>query len=190
VSIRQLGYAPLVLKIDFADNVTTDRQFVLTAAQVLDSVVVAARRATIPEFEERRKLGIGRYLTRDELAKQESRRMSEVLAHVGGLRIERGSGGGQAWISGGRGQVTAYEPDPLAKAMGAKPACYVDVWLDGVRLYAGQLGSMGQPLFNVNSIQPGDLEAIEYYAGAASVPAKYARSGLDCGVLVMWTRRG
>ena len=190
VSLRQIGYSPLVLKIDFSDNVITDRQFVLTAAQVLDSVVVAGRRATIPEFEERRKLGIGRFLTRDELAEQESRRMSDVLAHIGGLRIERGTGGGQAWISGGRGQMTVYDPDPLAKAMGAKPACYVDVWLDGIRLYTGQAGSMGQPLFNVNSMQPGDLEAIEYFAGAASVPPKYFRSGLDCGVLVLWTRRG
>jgi hypothetical protein len=70
--------------------------------------------------------------------------------------------------------------------MGAKRACYVDVWLDGVRVYAG-----GQEmLWDVNSVGPASLEAVEYYAGPAQTPAKYTRVNQECGTLVLWTRRG
>jgi len=187
VTVRQLGYAAQTVTIQFTDGSTVERDFVMASAQVLDSVVVAARPTKLPEFEERRKLGIGHYITRDELAKQENRRMSEVLLQVGGLRIERSTGASAAWVKAGRGQMTTYQPDAYSAAVGAKPACYVDVWLDGVRVYEG---ARGQPLFDINTLQPAILEGVEYYAGASQTPIKYMRPNLDCGVLVVWTRRG
>jgi hypothetical protein len=47
-----------------------------------------------------------------------------------------------------------------------------------------------QPLFDVNSMMPGLLEGVEYYSGPAQVPARYSRVNLECGVLLLWTRRG
>jgi hypothetical protein len=187
VQLRRVGYAPLTLQLGFVAGDITERQFLLAKVQTLDSVVVAASRAAIPEFEERRKLGIGHFIGRDELAKQESRRMSEVLARVGGLRLERAFGGNQAWVKAGRGQQTNYKPDVFSASMGAKAGCYADVWLDGVRVYAGR---DNEPLFDINSIQPALLEGVEYYAGAAQIPARFTRVNSVCGVLVVWTRRG
>jgi hypothetical protein len=43
--------------------------------------------------------------------------------------------------------------------------------------------------FDLNTITPESIEAIEYYAGAAQTPVKYSRLGSNCGVLVIWTRR-
>jgi hypothetical protein len=37
---------------------------------------------------------------------------------------------------------------------------------------------------------PATLEGVEYYTGAAQIPAKYTRVNQECGVLVLWTRRG
>ena len=185
VTVRQIGFVPLSFEVDFAGNVSVARQFVLARAQVLDSVAITARRAGIPEFEERRKLRIGSFITREELATQENRRMSEVLVRVGGLQVRRATGGHQAWITSGRGQGSAYEPDKYSAAMGAKRGCYVDIWLDGVRVYAG-----GQDvLWDVNGIPPASLEAVEYYAGPAQTPARYMRANQACGTLVLWTRR-
>jgi hypothetical protein len=186
VWLRQVGYAPLTLQLGFVANDITERQFLLANVQTLDSVVVAATRTAIPEFEERRKLNIGNFITREELAKQENRRMSEVLARVGGLRTEHAFGGNQAWVKGGRGQQTNYKPDAFSKAMGAKGGCYADVWLDGVRVYSGR---DNEPLFDINSIQPALVEGVEYYAGAAQIPARFTRVNSVCGVLVVWTRR-
>jgi hypothetical protein len=188
VAVRQLGYAAVNVSVSFAQNETVSREFVLGAAQVLDTVAVAGRRPNLPEFEERRKMGIGHFVTREELDKQENRRMSEVLSQVGGLRVVRATGANNAWISAGRGQLAKYDPDPYSAAMGARPMCYVDVWMDGVRIYAG--GLMGAPLFDVNSVMPATLEGVEYYTGAAQIPAKYTRVNQECGVLVLWTRRG
>ena len=109
-----------------------------------------------------------------------------VLARLGGLRVVRAVGGSQAWIVGGRGPGTAYPPDALSAALGAKPACYADVWLDGARVYEGGTGQM---LWDINSIGPASLEAVEYYA-SATVPIRYSRPNQDCGALLLWTRRG
>jgi hypothetical protein len=70
--------------------------------------------------------------------------------------------------------------------MGATPACYARVYVDNVLMYGGQ---DKEPLFNANSLSADGIEAIEYYAGAAQTPARYAGAGANCGVVVIYTRR-
>ena len=187
VHVRHVGYAPLTLQLGFAANDITERQFLLANVQTLDSVIVAATRPALPEFEDRRKLGIGNFFTREELSKEENRRMSEILMRVPGLRILRATGGSQAWVVGGRGMGAAYQPDRTSTALGAKPACYADVWLDGALVYRGDMP--GAMLWDVNSITTGGLEAVEFYANAQT-PIRYSRPNMECGVLLLWTRRG
>ncbi|MEW5918356.1 MAG: hypothetical protein AB1762_18280, partial [Gemmatimonadota bacterium] len=43
-------------------------------------------------------------------------------------------------------------------------------------------------LFDVNSINPTHVAAIEFYAGAAQMPAQYNRTGSACGALLIWTK--
>jgi len=187
VSVRQVGYNRIELLITFPDRGIVERQFLLSNVRSLDSVVVVAARPAIPEVEERRRLGIGHLIGREDLAKNENGRMSEVLLRLAGLRVVRATGGGQAWIVGTHGGMAEYPPDALSAAMGAKPACYADVWLDGVRVYEG--GATGAMLWDVNSIGPKSLEAVEFYAGG-NVPIGYSRPNQECGVLLLWTRRG
>jgi hypothetical protein len=186
VWVRHVGYAPLTLQLGFVANDITERQFLLANVQTLDSVVVAATRPSLPEFEDRRKLGIGHFFTRAELAKQEHRRMADILARVAGLRVTYASGSSQAWVIGGRGMGTVYPPDRASAAMGAKPACYVDVYMDGALVYRGDVP--GALLWDVNSVPPVNLEAVEYYS-SAQVPVRYSRANMECGVLLLWTRR-
>jgi hypothetical protein len=42
----------------------------------------------------------------------------------------------------------------------------------------------------VNSVPAIDLEAVEVYASAASVPAEYAGANAMCGVIALWSKRG
>jgi hypothetical protein len=50
-------------------------------------------------------------------------------------------------------------------------------------------GMRATPPFNVNSIPPTQIEAVEWYAGAAQTPARYSGLGSECGVLLIHTRR-
>jgi len=38
-------------------------------------------------------------------------------------------------------------------------------------------------------LMPDDIEAIEFYASAATTPARYYDPSMPCGVVVIWTRR-
>jgi hypothetical protein len=63
--------------------------------------------------------------------------------------------------------------------------CYSRVYLDQAIVYRGP----PQRPFDLNSINAEQVEAIEFYASPAQVPAKYQGLDTDCGVLVIWTRR-
>jgi hypothetical protein len=69
-------------------------------------------------------------------------------------------------------------------AAGAKPACYMDVYLDGVALSMGD----SLDLFDVNTLQLSAIEGIEVFTSASQVPAKYNKTSRGCGVMLIWTR--
>jgi hypothetical protein len=195
IIVRRVGYRPASDQIAFTRNTSFTNNFALKIApQSLDSIVVVAKAPT--ELEERRKSGVGSFISRDELAKESSRRLSELMMKVSGTRIWR-SNGNDAWIASGRnaGQTSILNSmadsltnilDPMDIAKGAKPACYVDVWMDNTMVYSGR---PKEPLFNVNSLTPDEVESIEFYAGPAQTPVRYSRPGAKCGVLVIKTRR-
>jgi hypothetical protein len=66
--------------------------------------------------------------------------------------------------------------------------CWVAVILDGVTIY--RPGRGGEPPDFSRDFRPETLESIEYYRSPAETPIEYGGAQADCGVLVMWTRRG
>jgi hypothetical protein len=42
--------------------------------------------------------------------------------------------------------------------------------------------------FSINYIDPGEVAAIEWYAGPSQMPAQFNMVGNDCGALVIWTK--
>jgi hypothetical protein len=65
-------------------------------------------------------------------------------------------------------------------------SCYSQVYLDQALVYRG--GS-DKYTFDINTLSPDQIEAIEYYAGPAQLPAKYQGLNANCGVIVIWRRR-
>lgn len=186
--VRRLGYAAFTVRVAFAANQTVQREIVLTKAVVLDTVAVAAR-GLIPSFEEHRKIGLGKFLTREDLAKQSGRKMSEVLAQFSGVRVIQGTGG-KAFISAGRKSVPRYRPiDPPRdmRLVVEQGYCYAQVYMNGSIIYAGDPEELP---FDMNGINPDQIEAVEYYASPAETPLRYSRKNSDCGVVVIHTLRG
>ena len=190
VRVRRLGYGPLDTTLVFAANRTLDRSIVLARVQTLDSLTVVGTRPGLPvSFLDHQKIGLGHFLTREELAKQQERRMGDVLRSLPGIKVIDGTGN-RAWIASSRGIKSISKPctnehrefEGKSRLDARRCECVADVYLDGVIVSKTVVP-------DVNRFQIERLEAIEYYAGPAQTPPEYAGLGSQCGVLVLWTRR-
>jgi hypothetical protein len=126
-------------------------------------------------------VGLGHFLTRADLAKLENGpSTSSILQSFSGVGFVRGRGG-RSWLTSPHGthMIAPGSPDAVR-------ACYAQVYLDNLEIYTGR---DGEPNFDVNSIPPAEIEAIEYYASPAQTPARYSGLNSTCGVLVIWTLR-
>jgi hypothetical protein len=192
VEVRHVGYSPADLRVTVSGSETVERTIRLTRVVALDSVIVnAAPRAVLPDFEENRKLGLGHFFTRADLAKQEGRRMSDVLGQLGGVKVV--TRGPHAWMVNNRG-VRSLQPRGRCPGLENGPdggavncPCYPLVYLDDAVLYRGAGPTDIVP--DVNRFDVASIEAIEFYASAAQTPLKYSVLNSPCGVLVFHTRR-
>jgi hypothetical protein len=204
VVTRAVGFRPdsAVTAFDGDEAVISD---VLLRVQLNTLPTVAVREASAPvvrgkmaAYEERKRLGIGRFIDRELLAKEENRQLGEILAsNVPGLSIYRGTGS-KSWAASGRTTSTGKCAmcrvskgeimDPTDALSGAPLACYLDVYLDGTAVYSSS--ARGTMLFNLNSIQANEIEAIEVYTGVGQIPARYNKTSGGCGVMLIWTRTG
>jgi len=183
------------------------RHIEMIRSTTLDSVVVQAKSVdhALDDFEANRKVGLGHFLTRAELAPQEGRTTGAVLTSIPGIKVYvRGS---YAWVGSSRHNVTSLAGAGailgLDKSDSLKFAplweCYALVYLDNSVIWRGQRStsrnsrgqvvSIWEPLFDINSIPVTEIEAIEYYASPAETPMKYAALNSQCGVLVIHTLR-
>lgn len=177
VGVRMPGFAPRVDTIEVADAGELRRDFKLTRIETtLPRVPVTATLLDrkLLEFHERRKFGIGRFLDSAEFANVHGTKTSDRLASLPGVRIERGRAT-EAFVTNTRQRLPG-EP-------GSQSWCRALVWLDNVNV-----GTK----FNVNELDPTIIAAVEWYAGEASIPLRFAvpQKGSDryCGVLVIWLR--
>jgi hypothetical protein len=191
IVVRRLGYGPVDTRLTFTANRTLERAFHLSKVAVLDTVAVSES-VVLPSFEEHRRLGLGAFLTRADLERKDGRLMSSILAELPGLSVMRPGTGNRAWVANGRAIRSMGNEAAVDEFGGAPRACYSQVYLDNVRIYTGRKAdppSAAEPLFDINSLAPSMIEAIEYYAGPAQTPLKYSNLDSHCGVLVIHTRR-
>ena len=197
VVVRKIGFGPLDATVEFAPNRTTAKRVVLTRVTTLADVRVEGQSDRLPSsFHDHQKLGLGHFLARDDLAKQEGQRLSAILTTVPGLGIAGGRNG-QGWIMGkrvpppfrtprrGDPEAMIYLPDNFEAAAGMPAACYARVYLDKMLLNRENPAAP----FDVNSIAPSRIEAIEFFAGPSQTPIEYSDVNSSCGILVIHTRR-
>lgn len=169
-----LGYAPLRTAIEFSAGDTIEIDIGLSpSSERLDAVEVVAMRnpdLRLADFERRRASGTGEYLTADDIHRLSRGRLSDALQTLRGVRTTTSSGG--TYLIGGR-------------ASGNRTGtCFTAVMLDGSWVYDGD---RWQTPFNVNSLVPGDIAAVEFYRGLSNTPVELQGSRNSCGVLVVWT---
>ena len=201
VRVRRLGYESIVTILTFAPNDTLDREFGLASlATKLPEVEVRGSAALIrtgklSEFDRRRASGFGHFITQAQLEKSEGRLTSDVLRTLPGLKLMRDPRKPTQWYVGNSRGVQSF-------LRNQDSICMAGIIVDGATVYDGSGDDVeivnigGRPVerpvaaepFNVNSIPPGEIAGIEYYAGAATMPAELNSTRNTCGLLVIWTR--
>lgn len=203
IHVRRIGFAADSLGVQLPLAAPIDIELRETV-QNLDTVSVSGRedalaRGKLAGFHERKKFGIGRFLEEKDIEKMLSRRLADIIvARMPGTRAVRSAKGGMA------AHISTFRmaPRALVGASGStggafssrapRPTqCYPDVYLDGVVVYSSGMEmeqGVGDVRFDINSIDPAHVSAIEFYAGAAQLPAQYNRTGAACGALLVWTK--
>lgn len=162
------------------------------AAQALPAVVVRdSVRSLSPlamyGFEDRRRMGLGAFVTPEMMAKQHFESLPALLSTVRGVRVFFGTSG---------------EPDVYLRGM-VQPYCVPSVFLDGALFHRGGGPISSDPsllsnrsrrlstaLRDLHSIvPPWAIKAIEVYSNPGSTPAQFDyTSSTGCGSIVIWTR--
>ena len=193
VVVRAIGFRAVSFPLAVGRSDTMEVDVVLTrGVQVLAPLRVEgpaplAVSGKMLDFERRRRLGFGKFMTRDDLAAWGDLSISNAIRRVANVRLVRRPwkcGGGFAAASG-RGGGKA--PDSYCAELTAwyPVACYLAVFVDGRRVWAP--GEPDPP--NVDDYLSRDLEGVEVYRGA-DLPAELGGTGAICGAIVMWTRTG
>lgn len=187
VLVRTPGYVAIADTVSISDGTELTKDYQLTATiAALDSVRVTASgghfSARMRTFERRRAEGFGRFITADELRKNEDRTLRAVLTRLGGLRFVIYESATFAGIARGGASV-----NPLAVPWdrNSPRGCWVQVYLDAIRIYSPLVVL---PAPNIADYRVRDLEAVEFYPGFATTPAELGGANAPCGTLVLWTR--
>jgi hypothetical protein len=196
ILFRSVGYRPVRIRVRLAegDTVRADASMVREGAQQLDPVEVkalpAAPRGIGREaFEERRRMGFGRFIDSTELRRNEQRRASDLLRGIPGVRMVRyrecdpprssRCGPVEERAASGRGTTSMTQ---------RSETCWMSVILDGSVLYRS--GSFSPPPDFSRDFRLTSLESIEVYRSSSEVPTEYGGTSAACGVILLWSRRG
>lgn len=185
VMAQQLGHAPLLTPLLQVGAGGVEVELRLQPAPVsLPSIGVTVeqqrRRLRAAGFYERRDLGVGRFITEEELSRGGVDRVSEALRTEPSVKLvvdfESPTGTGQRLVF--RDAQRGLEP-------GQGGLCFPTVVLDGERVR--QSGQGGLSLDEL--IHPSEISAIELYPSGAGAPARWSGMDAYCGVILIWRKR-
>lgn len=164
VEVRFLGYAAARAQVTVSAGRESVVNFRLPLEPVrLAEVRVRSRRTRLAGtgFHQRKANGNGTFFTRDEIERMRPRTLSDVMRRVPGASVfSTGSGWSSANFRGGR------------------RSCPVQFYVDGT-FTSGML---------MDEVRAEDVEALEIYRGAATLPPEFNKGSAMCGAIVIWTR--
>lgn len=172
VQVRRLGYAAADLVIRFSQD-TVGYVFMLTPVPLSLDTVTTSAKARIPlklqDFEWRRRMGIGRFLTDSILLAERTKPIARIMeTHLPGLNSV-----------GFDRTVTRFD------------CGRVDVYVDGVAYGPTRPLGRGRGAgdeTDLRSLWGENVAGVEYYS-AAGAPVQYRKTGASrCGLVLIWLR--
>jgi hypothetical protein len=202
--VRQVGYRPAGVMITLVGSETTRSDFTLERVALLDTVRVKDKGSTsgagYASFEDRRRLGLGKFIDSTQLRGSEGRGLGDMLRAIPGIKVwQPPQCAGKMMLNGQRVKVAppycVANPRVRIAVSGSTTMCAMSVVLDGVIVYsAEEPDSQGnvkwERTYDLADLSVANLSGVEIYRSLSEVPMQYSGVGSTCGVLMLWTRRG
>lgn len=185
VIFRTVGHIPVRMDVLLTAGETTRANATLVRSDVvLDPIVVTGEPVgdvglAGPGFEERRRMGFGRFVLPEEMRRSEHMGLHDVLRRQGVNVMPVGD----RWIP----------MHPTSRNASGQLDCQMSVYLDGILVHkGGRVGAstVDEELDLRRGFDISALTAIEIYSRAAQVPIQFSGAEASCGVVVLWSRRG
>ncbi|HEX6536161.1 MAG TPA: carboxypeptidase regulatory-like domain-containing protein [Gemmatimonadaceae bacterium] len=170
IEIREIGYAPRRFAVDLAPHRESRLAAVLDErATLLQAMEVQAKKGSdIPGFDQRKRQGLGTYLSREDIEKRGAINTSDLLRGIPGVQV---TWDGSEYVV------------QMTRSAGMGYSCPVQYYIDGAPFLAAT-DEIDQ------SLRPEDIEAIEVYKSGSETPMQFqGAGGSPCGTIVIWTRR-
>jgi hypothetical protein len=190
LEVSRIGYRPARLEVEAAAG----RLLEVQVSMEVEPVPLGGVQATAPTerrsrqlelngFYDRKRSGGGQFRDREHFDRFADRtsQLTHALMDIPGiyLRPNGGMGAGRYIVQSSRG--------------GGR--CAAQIFLDGRRLHNFGAGGRPIPPDIDDFLSPHQVEAIEWYQGAAQLPVRFRETSggptnASCGVLVIWSRQG
>ena len=169
MEVRAIGFYPARRPVNVVADAAPVRVELATMRAVLDTIRVTADRVAYEGsgFLERKRRGVGKFFTAEDIALRGGVVTSDIFRSVPGLSVERDADTGE----------------PGIKMRGPFGYCEPTVFLNGARLPGIHPGDIDE------IVQPNQIRAIEIYS-EASVPGEFKDyTRMDpCGSIVIWRK--
>jgi hypothetical protein len=197
VGLRRVGYRPVDAFVWVArDTSEFDLQVEFVPWPVeLEEVVVEGERAIdfsarIRDFNRRRRTGLGKYFTREDIEKRRPLYVTDLLAPIPSVSV-----------------IPTTSGNNMVRMRGPWGLCKPAVFIDGIKLFQ----STSKRHYTVRRLQseyapdqvmpeivleldidllvmPDEIAGMEVYRGPAETPAELGMLENNCGVIAIWTR--
>jgi hypothetical protein len=181
----RIGYTDAVGDLVLTADSLVDIEVRMAVEAVVLAPVTVTSRSTrdvspvLRGFYSRMQHGAGRFITREEIEARHPTRITDMLRNIPNLRSTPARMG----TSGG-GFTQGSNSD----------RCTVVFFVDGMQVnQPAMMGSRATPRHDLaidDYVQPEEVEGIEVYRGESDTPAEFGTRWVQCGTVVIWTRRG
>ncbi|MEO7456741.1 MAG: carboxypeptidase regulatory-like domain-containing protein [Gemmatimonadaceae bacterium] len=170
------GYSPTSMVVEVPTADTLRLSWTLTQlATMLPGVVIAEKSVSLRmlEFEQRKKLGAGEFMSADDIDRRGSVFGTELVRNFKTVNVSPSR----------TSSFTEYFA--LSRREGGSfnmQACPMTVYVDQI--------PMPTP-FNLDLLpSPKNIAGIEVYAGPATIPPQFSGMNRGCGIIMVWTKDG
>jgi hypothetical protein len=170
LEIRSLGFYPDRRRVDIVTGAPPVKVALTTFKAMLDTVRIRARRlADVHDsgFEERKRSGMGKYLTSDDIERRGAAFASGVLRTIPGVQVFATDTGSSI---------------VMRSIFQGQDYCTPEFYIDGRYMFTYDAEDLDA------SLLPKDIAAIEVYT-ESNVPPQFSHGmGNGCGAIVIWTK--
>ena len=161
-----IGFLPDERAVDLTDQRLPVIVGLTSLRRFLDTVHVRAERRSLTSavgFDDRRKLGAGRFFTADEIERMHPHELTDILRHAPTLDMH-----------------TDNQHNVTIRMRGDMQSCTPAIFVDGKQFINWELNDLN------GIVQPDQIAGLELYTPSLT-PAEF-RTKMACGTVVVWTR--